>query len=242
VRSRRSSVRRTTAWTSDLTIGLLGTGVGKAFQQFVHRNISHDVDPGGWSHQISNGGELTAKYRLAFRWKAFQSPPVGRWPTLYDFTLSPEVNAGYYTNVAGGGRLRVGLIDSSPLTIERHASEPWVANGVVAEAVGSRTRPKTEAYIWGTAGATLWGYNALLQGQFSESDVMLKFGEGPAPLKRLVGEWQAGATVRRKRVTFTWTWRSDHTALFGGGTSRKHSWGSLAVTVRPKGFDGYPPI
>jgi hypothetical protein len=239
VRARRSSVGYRTAWTTDLTIGVLGTGLGKAVQQFIHRNVSKDVDPGGWHHQISNGGELTGRYRAAFRWEALEGPSLGRWPRAFDLTVGGEGGIGYYTNVGANARVRLGLIASSALTQERHGSEPFLVReklGLASADGGSRD---VEAYLFATGGWTLWGRNALLQGQFSESDVTLGFDEGPAAMERRVWDWQIGATLRVRRFTATFT-RTEHSRLFGPPNGRPHSWGTVLLTVRPKRLGDRP--
>lgn len=235
VRTRRSSVRERSAWVSELTLGLLGTNIGKGVQTFVHRHVSHDVAPGGWHHQISDGMELTGKYRLAHRWAAFAGGcECSNDAHVLDVSTNAEGNLGYYTNIGGHGRVRLGLLRSTPLTIEVHGSDPSLPRQARA---GGWLK---EAYVWGTWGGFLWGYNALLQGQFRKTDVALSFDDGPARLRRFGRTWQAGATIRAGRVTATYnvTWQSP---VFDGPNSRTHSWGTVLIQFLPKAFAGRAP-
>ena len=51
-------------YNSTLLIGLLGTGVGEQVQKRIHQLVGSD-EPRGWNNQISDGGELTAKYAMS---------------------------------------------------------------------------------------------------------------------------------------------------------------------------------
>ncbi len=51
---------------SALTIGVLGTRLAEFFQSGIHRSLGQST-PKGWSHQISDGGEPTAKYTVSLQ-------------------------------------------------------------------------------------------------------------------------------------------------------------------------------
>jgi hypothetical protein len=124
-----TSSRDRFALTSEFTFGILGLDIAKFLQTHYH-HVAGFVEPEGWRHQISNGGEPTVKYRLSLHDLIVDSywsrPPAGyahdraissdtdpyddRW---FDVTGDAEVNAGFYTNLAVGARARLGLIDSS---------------------------------------------------------------------------------------------------------------------------------
>lgn len=144
---RRSATRRDRAIVSDLTVGILGLGLGEWVQTEIHRG--RDVLPGGWRNQISDGGELTAKYRVSPRWRLLDAfpkecrdlgrddagilaklpasrrracwPKAGALPFGFDLSAAVEANVGYYTNAGGGLRARLGIVRSSWATFERHA-------------------------------------------------------------------------------------------------------------------------
>src|SRR5260370_11810864 len=111
-----ATVQRTTAvgrsaFTSELTLGVLGLGIARVGQTFIHKNISHDVRPGGWDNQISDGGEPTLRYGTTWRMLLlaqstgrgtetrhaavpFHDPPRG-----LDITVDGQSNPGFYTNI-----------------------------------------------------------------------------------------------------------------------------------------------
>ena len=75
----RKTFRYHSAVTSELTAGLLGLRVAQAVQTWIHTH-KHPPDtiPGGWSHQISNGGEPTLRYRSAFQYLVYPPRVVPR--------------------------------------------------------------------------------------------------------------------------------------------------------------------
>jgi hypothetical protein len=52
------------AYDSSLTVGVLGLAAAESVQHALH-SITGSTQPEGWSHQISDGGEPTARYSLA---------------------------------------------------------------------------------------------------------------------------------------------------------------------------------
>src|SRR5262249_48410392 len=51
------------AWTSTLTVGVLGLHLTETLHDLVHEAVGSEK-PQGYDHQISNGGEPTARYML----------------------------------------------------------------------------------------------------------------------------------------------------------------------------------
>lgn len=236
---RRATARGRRAVVTDLTLGVLGLRIGESVQTRIHEG--RDVIPGGWPNQISDGGEPTLKYRVSPRWRIADwiQEASDRDPWGLDLAASLEANAGYYTNVSWGMAGRAGLIRSPWWAFERNA---------IADVRGGRQHPGrsqgrtrgssapfvSEAFVWASGGATAWAYNALLQGQFRRSRVTLGFDErSPAPLRRLTGDAQIGATVRLRPlglgITYGVQWL---TPTFGGPQDRVHSWGSLYLSFQ----------
>jgi hypothetical protein len=233
VKVRRTSARGGRALVTDLTLGLLGLRVGEWVQTKIHEG--RDVIPGGWPNQISDGGELTLKYRVSPRWRLAHAFPADarRGPWGFDLAASVEANAGYYTNVAWGVSARAGLIRSPWWAFERNA----IADVRVSRA-DTRRRARDpfvrEAYVWASGGTTVWLYNGLLEGQFRDSAVTLGFDEkSAAPLRRLTGDAQAGGTLRIRwlglGITYGVQWL---TPTFGGPKNRVHSWGSIYLSFQ----------
>jgi hypothetical protein len=236
VEVKRTTARNRVAFTSDLTLGVLGLGIGKGIQSLIHQHVSDDVTPGGWHHQISNGGEPTLKYHVGTHvlvsarcWDRSPLPcrDEDRW---FELVADADANAGYYTNGSAGGTVRLGLIHSPFWTLER---QPIAMTEAVRADVTPRKR-LSELYVFASGGGTAWAYNALLQGQFRDSDVRLSFDEGHrrrrAPLRRASWEFRAGVTARFRRLSLTYS-VAGHTPLFDGRFRRKHVWGALAVAV-----------
>jgi len=226
---RRTSAKRDSALVSDLTVGMLGLGVAEWVQTKIH-TANGDVLPGGWDNQISAGGEPTLKYRVSPRWRLLGSSrndSPGQWLDM-DLAASLELNVGYYTNVGGGGRFRLGLLRSAWWNFERNAIADVRGPRSLRSIFGGEDAFVQEAYAWASGGGTTWAYNALLQGQFQRSEVELSYDpRSPAPLKRYTGDAQVGFTLRVRPgifATYAVQWLSP---TFGGPKQRMHSWGSI---------------
>jgi hypothetical protein len=227
---RRTSARGSRALVSDLSVGLLGLRLGEWVQTKIHQ-ARGDILPGGWPNQISDGGELTLKYRVSPRWKLLGTTPgTPRRSLDMDLALALEANAGYYTNVGAGGRFRVGLIRSTWWSFERNAIADVRGPDTFRSRMGGGKPFVEELYGWASGGGTAWLYNAFLQGQFAPSEVTLGFDKGTvAPIKRYTGDAQVGGTVRIRPgifATYAVQWLSP---TFGGPKERTHSWGSIYV-------------
>ncbi len=250
--SRQTTARGKNAITSTLSVGLLGTGVCRVIQTFIHQNLTHDTTPGGWKNQISNSGEPTIKYRVSYtrlivafggnerRSTMSYNPEATHW---LDWTGDGEVNAGYYTNAAVGSRLRFGLINSAYWGGERRPIGP-VSVDVTSRSLTATTRSSPgitklfgieELYVWGSGGVTEWGYNALMQGQFAHSVVRLSFdpaNTSVATLRRSVRdlEWGINLRVHRIGVMYQYNHQSEE---FAGPDRNAHAWGGIYVSFSP---------
>lgn len=227
---RRAAAKGDRALVTDFTLGILGLRVGETVQKRIHKG--RDITPGGWPNQISDGGELTAKYRVSPRWllvNHFPTPADARNPWGFDLSASVEGNAGYYTNVSWGMSVRAGLVRSHWWAFERHA----IAD-VRRSLDGGSVPFVTEAFVWASGGSTAWLYNGLLQGQFRESKAKLSFSsESPAPIRRVTGDAQIGATVRLRPLGLGLTYGVQWlTPTFGGPKNRIHSWGGIYLSFQ----------
>jgi hypothetical protein len=236
---------------------MLGTGVCRVIQTFIHQNLTHDTTPGGWKNQISNSGEPTIKYRASYtrlivaegggegKTKSVSmsyNPEATHW---LDWTGDGEVNAGYYTNAAVGSRLRLGLINSAYWGGERRPIGP-VSRSLVStrpsslNALASASQPQRrigidELYVFLGGGVTEWGYNALMQGQFAHSVVRLSFdpaNTSVATLRRSVRDLEWGINLRLSRVglMYQYNYQSEE---FGGPERKHHAWGGVYVSFSP---------
>lgn len=220
------------ARTTELSIGYLGLSISKRFQRWLHKKMQDSPDeppfpPEGWHNQISNGGELTARYTM--RWqKQLLNPELKE---RADFQVIGEGSVGYHTNVAAGAAMRVGKIVSpwwqfsmEPIPAAQGADEVPVRCHALEKGSGS------ELFGWAGAMGRAWGYNVLLQGQFEHSEVKVPSDR----IERFIYDYGAGVTAGRcirkhwHRLTISYSRRSPE---FDGPLRRYHSWGGIYYSI-----------
>ena len=202
-------------------VGLLGTYVAREVQKTLHgayRDATGEdepVDPLGWRNQISAGGELTGRVRVAYaeRLAGLSSPG------LFDLAWTGDLSLGYQTNASLGLSARAGLINSPFWSLPY---DP-INRGNFVPAFGSR-----ELYLWGAYRARLVGYDALLQGQFRDSAVTY----GGSEINRLVHEAGVGVTGTYEGVQLTMSANMKTAELDQGLAERTHWWGGTYLTIR----------
>jgi len=154
---------------SSFTFGMLGLPVVGQIHRTVHGWIGNER-PKGWDHQISNGGEPTARYVEAQQWLLNDSQ--SRRNGLPEVKLTVSGSAGYLTEGDVALSARWGRIQS-----------PWWSFGPeLGDYTSAPVAPVTSfsshnpAEIFAFAGFRLKAraYNALLQGQFRHSDVKVQ--------------------------------------------------------------------
>jgi len=203
---------------TELQLGLLGLDVAKALQTKFHgytRSLSDEdtpVDPKGWDHQISEGGEPTLKYRISYGQGLVKKP-------LFDLAMTADVSLGYQTNASLGLQVRTGKINSRFWTLPY---DPINRGNFVPSPKASK-----EWYLWAAYRARGVAYDALLQGQFRHSDVTFDSDE----IRRLVHEAGAGMTfsVQPVQLTLSLNYKS---ADLEGAASRSHVWGGSYLMLR----------
>ena len=238
---RRSSVRGANALTTEVTLGVLGLPIGEWTQTWIHENVSNDVTPGGWQWQISDGGEPTAAYRATYLRRVVD---VARDATSdwLDLAGALEGSVGYYTMAATGARLRLGILRSPwwawhrspiPSRLPGVIQLEWIPEELRLDGpAGPKWWVPMEAYVFGTLGGTLWGYNALMQGQFKESEVTQDFYGSPAPMNRGEYSYQYGLTLRwPSGWGVTWIRETYHSPLLRRDPERGHEWGTWVVLI-----------
>lgn len=146
------------AWHSTLTVGALGLDLAGNLQNSFHKAIGSEHAE-GWKHQISDGGEPTARYSLA------------RQKTLPFSTDNLEVKStvegsvGYITEARWSLSFRAGKLRA-----------PWWQSNPELARYGERNSTNSmeqgsEHYLWGGISLVGRAYNVFLQGQFRDSDV-----------------------------------------------------------------------
>ncbi|WP_126452493.1 lipid A deacylase LpxR family protein [Sulfuriflexus mobilis] len=203
----------------DMRIGVLGTGIAREVQQGLHRawrNLANDtqpVDPKGWSHQISNGGEATLGLRLAYAERLTGAP--GHW----DLTGTGSASLGYQTNASIGLSLRGGHISSPVWTLPY---DPINRGNFLPSLSGD------EWYLWAAYRARAVAYDALLQGQFRDSDVTFNNSD----LRHVVHDAGVGLTLSYKPVQVTFSINGKTSELNVGNADRNHLWGNVSFMLR----------
>lgn len=200
------------AIAAEVLLGIIGTNLSREVQSGFHslyRDIADStepVEPMGWAHQISDGGELTMRLRLSRSRLQFSEPG------LWDIASTVGLSLGFQTNISASLAFRLGDIKSQFWSLP---FDP-VSRGNFLPA-----KPKSEWYLWSAVRAHLIGYDALLQGQFRHSEVKFTSDE----IEHYVYDGAIGLTFgfEKSQLTFSANMKSSDLKL----TSRKQVWGSI---------------
>jgi len=213
--NKRVRADKNNAVAAEVLLGILGTNVAKEAQTALHsiwRDVSgsdEPVTPQGWGHQISNGGELTMRARFANSHLQQNLSKPGTW----DVATTWGVSLGYQTNISASVAIRAGNINSSfwSLPFDPVNRGNFLPSGV-----------KNEWYLWTAYRMHLVGYDALLQGQFRNSDVTFASDQ----IEKIVHDGAIGLTVGidKSQITFSVNAKS---AELKNTQKRRHYWGSV---------------
>ncbi|HYC62000.1 MAG TPA: lipid A-modifier LpxR family protein [Thermoanaerobaculia bacterium] len=218
------------AWSSEFAVAMLGLGVAESVQTTLHRRLRArsglevPYDPLGWENQISDGGELTALYRIGYEAHLAGAKPGTPERRHFQLTGGFGASAGYYTNANLLLNARLGWFDTEFWEFTPNAMS--LGNQVAR----SDRRSNWELFAFAGVRPRLNIYNALLQGQFAASVHTVD----PKPVTL---EWDLGVAlyVPRIRTQVTWNAFAGRTPEFEGGTPRTHTWGSIIVTFVARG-------
>ncbi len=207
---------RDISWNSSLTIGLLGLGLVGELQKTVHEATDGE-QPRGWSNQISEGGELTAKLNIARQSLIFQNNHGTEIKSTYQAAI------GYVTEASWSISGRIGKIHS-----------PWARFNPELVSYGEQSAQTkqtrlTERYLW--AGLALKGraYNAFLQGQFKQSNVEY---DSNALRHGIIEAWLGYTVAHANGYRFTYALRGHSSEIKSGTGDRNVVWGGLSVSKR----------
>ena len=200
------------AIAAEVLLGIIGTNFSRDAQSGFHsiyRDIAgttEPVEPQGWGHQISDGGELTMRLRLSKSRLQFSEPGLWDLATTYGLSL------GFQTNISASLAFRLGDIKSQFWSLP---FDPVNRGNFLPAA------PKNEWYLWSAVRAHLVGYDALLQGQFRDSEVTFNSDE----IEHFVYDTAVGLTLGfdKSQLTFSANMKSSDLKL----TTRKQVWGSV---------------
>ena len=219
------------AFTTELTLGLLGLDVAENLQTFIHQNVSDSAIPKGWKHQISDGGEMSVLYRLRLekQFLDYANISMGDWDLLQT-SVGLDLGLGYYTYARGGPMIRIGYIKTPFWGFEPNPLGPNTKRQTTdlsdSAGAGGRLKLIKEAFLFAGFSGILVGYNALLQGQFRNSDVTFSNSE----IERFLYDMSAGfgMTLGPINLSYAIAARSDE---FQGTRGRDHIWGGFYLTV-----------
>lgn len=204
------------AWTTLVTVGVLGLDVFKSGQNAVHKVIGSERAR-GWGHQISSGGEPTFRYSAAYHQYLDSSQPSRK------FKLTYFGSVGYLTELGAALVFRGGLI-SSP---DNRFNPELMAYG--ERATGVSSPGGRENYFWGGMSVKARAYNAFLQGQFRDSDHKLDAND----LNILLAEVWVGYTHSFVGGTeLSYVLRVQSSEIKDGTGNRTLAWGGLVFSKR----------
>jgi hypothetical protein len=237
---------RRAAWTSELTIGHVGSTLGRAVQRGIHRWRDLNL-PEGWDNQLHNSGVRllglpTARYALTYErrapWLTWErltgelkrarhadphAPDQG--PRFLEVTGHVAGDVGYYTMATAGARVRIGWF-TSPFWAQRMNPLGMGTRGE-GDAPGA-----LEGFVFAGARRRVVGYNLLLSGYGPSA--------GPARIRardveRVVDEWETGVAVQwrhsmRRAVQLSWAVDAGRSPEFAGRFARRHHWGGVYLT------------
>lgn len=209
------------AYQTHLTIGLLGTRVAELFQKGVHKIIGA-TPPRGYSFQISNGGEPTARYA------------VSRQVLIHQATVR-----GNRLEVAHSAEAAVGFLTEATMSLFGRWGDiytPWWSFSPDRGHYISQPRPAadsrlssgsaSERYVWIEATLRARLYNAFLQGQFRDSTVVFSRQN----LKTLIPEFSIGiSTTLRGRWELAYSIRYQGREVHSGPAARSVIWASVRL-------------
>ena len=207
-----------TALAAEVMVGLIGTDIARYVQTQFHEwyrslnNSDEPVEPMGWDHQISNGGEPTFRIRLTNAHLHTDLSKAG----VYDVSSSYGLSLGYQTNASVSIAGRLGNVQSPFWSIP---FDPVNRGNFIP------SRAKDEWYFWSAFRIHLVAYDALLQGQFRDSDVEYAADQ----IEPLVYDGGVG---------FTWTFDKSQITLSANAkspdlkfVSRHQVWGGINYMI-----------
>lgn len=174
-----------TSYQTTFTLGLLGTSVCESLQTQLHDLVGDD-EPRGWNHQIADGGEPTFQWSLSRQQVLVRSAGEG---SRHEVTGMMMGAVGYTTHIGAGLAWRWGRIRSPWWSFTPHHVD-YINLGSPGTRRGGPANGPGELYLWARAMLRYQLYNAFLQGQFRDSDVVFSRSD----LNPLIGEAWIGVT------------------------------------------------
>lgn len=204
------------AWASTVTIGMLGLSASKDIQNAVHEVVG-SPQANGYDHQISAGGEPTARYTLARQQLLVANPS-----STVDIKTTVQGSVGYLTEASVGISARIGRF-SSPWWSAAPEQTDYLGAPLPVEV--SRSAP--EVYVLTGVRLKARAYNAFLQGQFRHSDVTYSSSE----VEPVIGEAWIGVVTQiggQTQASYLLNYQTQE--IKNGPAARSALWGALQIT------------
>jgi hypothetical protein len=212
------------AYQSSLTLGIMGLPLAEGVHRGVHRVLG-GVEPQGYSHQIADGGEPTARFALS-RYQLLARGEPGDTPYTLRFGL--EGSVGYVTEASAEIALRAGKT-RLPWWSSLPISSGYTGHPPVGALVDAGRPERVEVVFETGTKARARVYNAFLQGQLRDSDVQYSASE----LRHWLFESWIGFTVLLKNdIGVSYAIRHQTEEIKNGRGSRGFTWASLDVARR----------
>lgn len=206
---------------SDVTLGLLGLSFTSNIHNAIHEAVGSDTAR-GYGHQISAGGEPTARYVTGGSKLRAQRLALGS--RLLETKTTWELSAGYLTEASYAVSTRLGGINSPWWTFNPERVDYIAQPSPIARRQGGGL---SELYVWAGAKVRLRAYNAFLQGQFRDSDHLLASSE----LNHVIGELWLGITGQFSSSTqMSYAVRYQTAEIRDGLGSRDPVWAGVTIS------------
>lgn len=201
-------------WTTSLTLGVLGLGLFEAGQNAIHPIVGSEAAE-GWDHQVSEGGEPTFRYSVAYHDYLENSRPDSQ------FKLTYYGSVGYLTEAGVALVFRDGLI-SSPDNRFNPELGIYGERSLLPAMEGAH-----ESYLWGGVAAKGRLYNAFLEGQFRHSDHEIARSD----LRHwLLEAWVGYTHTFFQDYKLSYFVRAQTSEIQGGEGDRGLVWGGLVLS------------
>ena len=204
------------AWSSSLTIGVLGLNAAGELHSDIHELVGSDPVR-GYENQISAGGEPTARYTLA-RHRLWIANPSA---TL-DVKTTVQGSVGYLTETSAAISMRIGRFHTAWWSFAPELTDYIGAPVPVADSSG---RP--EMYFFSGVRVKARAYNAFLQGQFRDSVVEYSYSD-IEPL--IVEAWVGFVTQIFDQTQLSYTLNYQTAELKEGKAARDSLWGGVQLS------------
>jgi len=204
------------SWQSTLTFGIIGLSLVGDLQEVVHTAFGSDK-PMGWDNQISNGGELTARYNIS------RQSLLSKSGSGLEVKSTLQGSVGYITEVSWSLSTRAGKIRT-----------PWVSFNPELVSYGEKSNPIgsvkfSEQYVWAGISLKIRAYNVFLQGQFRDSAISYSSDE----VNHAIVEAWVGYTIGLSDgYSFTYSIRGHSSELKQGNGDRNVVWGGVLLAKR----------